>query len=55
MEFDRHGLRRHPRPNTTTPLHDDEWRQSLLVVADIPEPWHDYWDQILHEVSEMIK
>lgn len=44
VEFDRHGLRRHRTDNMS------EWWQCLLV-GDVPEPWYDYWDQVLFEVS----
>lgn len=27
-----------------------DWWQCLLV-GDVPEPWYDYWDQVLFEVS----
>ncbi|XP_017856682.1 PREDICTED: MKRN2 opposite strand protein, partial [Drosophila arizonae] len=44
VEFDRDGLRRH--------RHEDnprDWRQSLLV-GDVPEPWHYYWDEVLEQI-----
>ncbi|XP_075152352.1 uncharacterized protein LOC142226314 [Haematobia irritans] len=45
VEFDRHGLRRH-RTNDMS-----DWWQCLLV-GDVPEPWYDYWDQVLFEVCQ---
>lgn len=45
VEFDRIGLRRHRRDDNPA-----EWRQSLLV-GDVPEPWHDFWDEVLQQVS----
>ncbi|XP_061388280.1 phosphatidylinositol 3,4,5-trisphosphate 3-phosphatase cnrN-like, partial [Musca vetustissima] len=42
VEFDRHGLRRHRTANMS------DWWQCLLV-GDVPEPWYDYWDQVLFE------
>lgn len=45
VEFDRIGLRRHRRDDNPP-----EWRQSLLV-GDVPEPWHDFWDEVLQQVS----
>ncbi|XP_036328915.1 uncharacterized protein LOC118741157 [Rhagoletis pomonella] len=45
VEFDRHGLRRHRADNTRT----TEWWQCLLV-GDVPEPWYDYWDEILQQI-----
>ncbi|XP_017075262.2 MKRN2 opposite strand protein [Drosophila eugracilis] len=44
VEFDRFGLRRHRRDDNPT-----EWRQSLLV-GDVPEPWHDFWDEVLQQI-----
>ncbi|XP_001356626.1 MKRN2 opposite strand protein isoform X1 [Drosophila pseudoobscura] len=44
VEFDREGLRRHRRDDNPR-----EWRQSLLV-GDVPEPWHDYWDEVLQQI-----
>ncbi|KAH8391091.1 hypothetical protein KR215_006558, partial [Drosophila sulfurigaster] len=44
VEFDRYGLRRHRRDDNPR-----DWRQSLLV-GDLPEPWHDYWDEILEQI-----
>ncbi|KAH8325722.1 hypothetical protein KR067_005474 [Drosophila pandora] len=44
VEFDRIGLRRHRRDDNPT-----EWRQSLLV-GDVPEPWHDFWDEVLQQI-----
>ncbi|KAH8377835.1 hypothetical protein KR093_007314, partial [Drosophila rubida] len=44
VEFDRYGLRRHRRDDNPR-----DWRQSLLV-GDLPEPWHDYWDEILDQI-----
>ncbi|XP_013102756.2 uncharacterized protein LOC106083964 [Stomoxys calcitrans] len=45
VEFDRHGLRRHRTDNMS------DWWQCLLV-GDVPEPWYDYWDQVLYEVCQ---
>ncbi|XP_019893230.1 uncharacterized protein LOC101900797 [Musca domestica] len=45
VEFDRHGLRRHRTANMS------DWWQCLLV-GDVPEPWYDYWDQVLFEVCQ---
>ncbi|XP_054741553.1 uncharacterized protein LOC129246875 [Anastrepha obliqua] len=45
VEFDRHGLRRHRADNTRM----NEWWQCLLV-GDVPEPWYDYWDEILQQI-----
>uniref|UniRef100_A0A1B0ABE8 MKRN2 opposite strand protein n=1 Tax=Glossina pallidipes TaxID=7398 RepID=A0A1B0ABE8_GLOPL len=45
VEFDRYGLRRHRIDNLS------EWWQCLLV-GDVPEPWYDYWDQILLQVCQ---
>ncbi|KNC29996.1 hypothetical protein FF38_05514, partial [Lucilia cuprina] len=45
VEFDRHGLRRHRTDNMS------EWWQCLLV-GDVPEPWYDYWDQVLFEICQ---
>jgi len=45
VEFDRFGLRRHRRDDNPP-----EWRQSLMV-GDVPEPWHDFWDEVLEQVS----
>ncbi|XP_036328942.1 uncharacterized protein LOC118741174 [Rhagoletis pomonella] len=45
VEFDRHGLRRHRADNTRM----TEWWQCLLV-GDVPEPWYDYWDEILQQI-----
>uniref|UniRef100_A0A1A9WEZ2 MKRN2 opposite strand protein n=1 Tax=Glossina brevipalpis TaxID=37001 RepID=A0A1A9WEZ2_9MUSC len=45
VEFDRYGLRRHRIDNLL------EWWQCLLV-GDVPEPWYDYWDQILLQVCQ---
>jgi len=45
VEFDRFGLRRHRRDDNPP-----EWRQSLMV-GDVPEPWHDFWDEVLQQVS----
>ncbi|ALC40151.1 CG9967 [Drosophila busckii] len=44
VEFDRHGLRRHRRDDNPR-----DWWQSLLV-GDLPEPWHDYWDELLQQI-----
>ncbi|XP_017047523.1 MKRN2 opposite strand protein [Drosophila ficusphila] len=44
VEFDRFGLRRHRREDNPA-----EWRQSLLV-GDVPEPWHDFWDEVLQQI-----
>ncbi|XP_070133146.1 MKRN2 opposite strand protein [Drosophila bipectinata] len=44
VEFDRIGLRRHRRDDNPA-----EWRQSLLV-GDVPEPWHDFWDEVLQQI-----
>ncbi|KAH8413385.1 hypothetical protein KR009_010471 [Drosophila setifemur] len=44
VEFDRVGLRRHRRDDNP-----QEWRQSLLV-GDVPEPWHDFWDEVLQQI-----
>ncbi|XP_017022119.1 MKRN2 opposite strand protein [Drosophila kikkawai] len=44
VEFDRIGLRRHRRDDNPP-----EWRQSLLV-GDVPEPWHDFWDEVLQQI-----
>ncbi|XP_022228088.2 MKRN2 opposite strand protein [Drosophila obscura] len=44
VEFDRDGLRRHRRDDNPR-----EWWQSLLV-GDVPEPWHDYWDEMLQQI-----
>ncbi|XP_017130158.1 MKRN2 opposite strand protein [Drosophila elegans] len=44
VEFDRFGLRRHRRDDNPP-----EWRQSLMV-GDVPEPWHDFWDEVLQQV-----
>lgn len=46
VEFDRYGLRRHRPDNTRM----SDWWQCLLV-GDVPEPWYDYWDDILQQVS----
>ncbi|CAD6999709.1 unnamed protein product [Ceratitis capitata] len=46
VEFDRHGLRRHRADNTRM---SSEWWQCLLV-GDVPEPWYDYWDDILRQI-----
>lgn len=45
VEFDRHGLQRHRREDNPR-----DWWQSLLV-GDLPEPWYDYWDEMLDQVS----
>ncbi|XP_067624439.1 uncharacterized protein [Eurosta solidaginis] len=45
VEFDRHGLRRH-RADT---VRMSDWWQCLLV-GDVPEPWYDYWDDILKQI-----
>lgn len=45
VEFDRHGLQRHRRDDNPC-----DWWQSLLV-GDLPEPWYDYWDEMLEQVS----
>nr|XP_016936891.1 MKRN2 opposite strand protein [Drosophila suzukii] len=44
VEFDRFGLRRHRRDDNPP-----EWRQSLMV-GDVPEPWHDFWDEVLEQI-----
>ncbi|XP_030383779.1 MKRN2 opposite strand protein [Scaptodrosophila lebanonensis] len=44
VEFDRDGLQRHRREDNPA-----EWWQSLLV-GDVPEPWHDYWDEVLQQI-----
>ncbi|EDW53984.1 GM18237 [Drosophila sechellia] len=44
VEFDRFGLRRHRRDDNPP-----EWRQSLMV-GDVPEPWHDFWDEVLQQI-----
>ncbi|TMW54494.1 hypothetical protein DOY81_000486 [Sarcophaga bullata] len=45
VEFDRYGLQRHRTDNMS------EWWQCLLV-GDVPEPWYDYWDQVLFEICQ---
>nr|XP_036226222.1 uncharacterized protein LOC106622541 [Bactrocera oleae]XP_036226223.1 uncharacterized protein LOC106622541 [Bactrocera oleae]XP_036226224.1 uncharacterized protein LOC106622541 [Bactrocera oleae] len=45
VEFDRYGLRRHRPDNTRM----SDWWQCLLV-GDVPEPWYDYWDDILQQI-----
>lgn len=45
VEFDRDGLQRHRRDDNPR-----DWWQSLLV-GDVPEPWHYYWDEVLEQVS----
>lgn len=47
VEFDRYGLRRHRREDNPR-----DWWQSLLV-GDLPEPWYDYWDEVLEQVSTL--
>ncbi|XP_068151975.1 MKRN2 opposite strand protein [Drosophila tropicalis] len=44
VEFDRYGLQRHRRDDNP-----HEWSQSLLV-GDVPEPWYDYWDDVLEQI-----
>ncbi|EDV99322.1 MKRN2 opposite strand protein [Drosophila grimshawi] len=44
VEFDRDGLQRHRRDDNPR-----DWWQSLLV-GDVPEPWHDYWDEVLQQI-----
>ncbi|EDW11528.1 uncharacterized protein Dmoj_GI17189, isoform B [Drosophila mojavensis] len=44
VEFDRDGLRRHRREDNPR-----DWWQSLLV-GDVPEPWHYYWDEVLEQI-----
>uniref|UniRef100_A0A0A1X9X4 MKRN2 opposite strand protein n=1 Tax=Zeugodacus cucurbitae TaxID=28588 RepID=A0A0A1X9X4_ZEUCU len=45
VEFDRYGLRRHRPDNARM----SDWWQCLLV-GDVPEPWYDYWDDILQQI-----
>ncbi|EDW64492.1 MKRN2 opposite strand protein [Drosophila virilis] len=44
VEFDRDGLQRHRRDDNPR-----DWWQSLLV-GDVPEPWHYYWDEVLEQI-----
>ncbi|XP_037960486.1 uncharacterized protein LOC119689676 [Teleopsis dalmanni] len=45
VEFDQHGLQRKRADNM--PI----WWQCLLV-GNVPEPWYDYWDQVLLQICK---
>uniref|UniRef100_A0A182MCE5 MKRN2 opposite strand protein n=1 Tax=Anopheles culicifacies TaxID=139723 RepID=A0A182MCE5_9DIPT len=47
VEFDANGLTKLP-PKSNTPT--DDWDQ-CLVIARVPEPWYDRWDEVLEKIS----
>ncbi|XP_049282864.1 MKRN2 opposite strand protein isoform X2 [Anopheles funestus] len=48
VEFDVNGLTKIP-PKSNKLLTDD-WDQ-CLVIASVPESWHDRWDEVLEKIS----
>uniref|UniRef100_A0A182SX60 MKRN2 opposite strand protein-like C-terminal domain-containing protein n=1 Tax=Anopheles maculatus TaxID=74869 RepID=A0A182SX60_9DIPT len=48
VEFDVNGLAK--SPPTSNASTSNEWDQ-CLVIAQVPEPWYDRWDEVLEKSS----